>query len=385
MRSTGIVLALGVVACGPRAPAAATGVPAGPSRDARAGARQAALERVLAAARRDGFGGTVLVGDADTVLFERSVGLADRARGRPHAPDEVWRWASITKQVTAVLVLQQVDAGRLSLDATIAEVLPDFRGPAAGKTTVRQLLAHTAGLPNPGDSPAAADDVPAFYRTPPPRGRSVHAAAADGYCAGPAKHEPGVRFEYNNCDYLVLGAMLERVTGLSYATLVDRQLARPLGSPGLRVRSPGEPADPVVGYLAAGEREPAQDIGTYGAAGALHGSARALLAFDRALLRGELVSAAAREQMWAGDPALGYVALGVWSYPAQLAGCTKSVHLIERRGAIGGVQVRNVLVPDPGIILIAFTNTASVEFGEVWQGKGLTHDLLSAALCPVTP
>ena len=85
--------------------------------------------------------------------------------------------------------------------------------------------------------------------------------------------------------------------------------------------------------------------------------------------------------MWTGEPRLGYVALGAWSFPAPLAGCNKPVELVERRGAIGGVQVRNVLAPAIGRALIVFTNSEAVDFGEVWQGKGLSHALLSAAFC----
>jgi CubicO group peptidase (beta-lactamase class C family) len=204
-----------------------------------------------------------------------------------------------------------------------------------------------------------------------------------GFCAGAGATAPGGRFAYNNCDYHVLGAVLERVTGLSYAALVERQLARPLGLATLRMLGPGAPAPtPVVGYLASGAPEPRFDVGAYGAAAALHGSVRDLLAFDRALLGGGLLAPASRETLWAGDPKLGYAALGAWVFPAALAGCAGPVQLVERRGAIGGVQVRNVLAPAYGVSLIVFANTEAVDFGEVWRRQGLTYDLLRAALCP---
>jgi CubicO group peptidase (beta-lactamase class C family) len=214
-------------------------------------------------------------------------------------------------------------------------------------------------------------------------GASVDAAAALGFCAGAAAAEPGERFAYNNCDYLVLGAVLERATGLPYAALVERQLARPLGLTSVRVPAIGAPPDsPVVGYLASGAAEPPFELGSYGAAGALHGTARDLLAFDRALLAGRLLSPASRAALWAGEPRLGYAALGAWAFPASLAGCAGPVPLVERRGAIGGVQVRNVLAPERGVSVLVFANTEATQFGEVWQGRGFTHDLLRAALCP---
>jgi CubicO group peptidase (beta-lactamase class C family) len=349
-------------------------------------ATAAAVDRVVAAAESAGFSGVVLVADRDTVRYARAVGLADRGRRRPHALASVWRWASVTKQVTAVLVMQEVDAGRLSLESTVAELLPEFTGPTGRQVTVRRLLQHTSGLPDPEDTPRGADGVPAFYRAARPAtasgAPSVDGAAARGTCAGADARPPGGGFRYNNCDYLVLGAILERVTGVAYPALVERRIAAPLGLRTLRVRAPGAaPSSPVVAYAASGDPEPAIDAGTYGAAGALHGTADDLLAFDRALLDGRLVSPASRARLWEGDPRLGYAALGAWAFPARLAGCEGGLQLVERRGAIGGVQVRNVLVPARGVAVIVFANTARTEFGEVWQGRGFTHDLLRAALC----
>jgi CubicO group peptidase (beta-lactamase class C family) len=141
-------------------------------------------------------------------------------------------------------------------------------------------------------------------------------------------------------------------------------------------------ATPVVGYRADGAAEPTFDLGAYGASGALHGTARDLLAFDRALLTGRLLAPASRDTLWAADPKLGYAALGAWVFPAALEGCAAPVPLVERRGAIGGVQTRNVLAPAQGVSLIVFTNREAVDFGEVWQRQGLTYALLRAALCP---
>jgi D-alanyl-D-alanine carboxypeptidase len=64
-----------------------------------------------------------------------------------------------------------------------------------------------------------------------------------------------------------------------------------------------------------------------------------------------------------------------------LKGCPTPVRIIERRGAIGGVQVRNFILPDADVVVIAFTNRDDFDFGEIWQGKGFAFDLLSAAAC----
>ena len=107
-----------------------------------------------------------------------------------------------------------------------------------------------------------------------------------------------------------------------------------------------------------------------------------LLKFDRALIDGKLLGPAATKAMWDGDPKLGYAALGAWSYPVKPRGCTAAQHIVERRGEVGNVQVRNLIAPERGIAIVAFTATSTTDFGEPWQGKGLTFELLSAALCP---
>jgi CubicO group peptidase (beta-lactamase class C family) len=327
-----------------------------------------------------GFSGLVAAGDADGVYFERAVGYADRERRRPHRLSDRWPWASVSKQVTAALVMQQVDRGRLKLDAPIRSVLPDFEGPSGDRVTIRQLLQHTSGLPNPDETAPAPDGVPSFYKE---QGRVIaDRARTHGYCAGAARAEPGAGFSYNNCDFNVLGAVLEQVTGKSYAAVLRDGLVHPLGLRSLRPAPDGAPGggSDVVGYE-NGVRAPFMNFAALGAGGALVGTARDMLAFDRALLSKALVSPGSYAEMWRGDPKLGYAALGAWSFSAPLRGCAGPVTLVERRGHFGGVQVRNVVAPELGRAVAAFTNNGDLEFGEIWQGRGPTFELASAAFC----
>lgn len=103
---------------------------------------------------------------------------------------------------------------------------------------------------------------------------------------------------------------------------------------------------------------------------------------DRALVAGRLLSPAARDELWKGDPKLGFMALAQWSFFAPLKGCSAPVRIIERRGGIERFQVRNIILPDSNRIIILFTADGDFDFGEIWQGKGLSHDLLAAAACP---
>ena len=323
----------------------------------------ARIEPVLSAAK---FSGEVIVSQG-----EAPVSIASgKVRG-----GQRWRWASVTKQLVATLIMQEVAAGRIDLDKPVSAYLPAFKSPNAAKISVRQLLRHQSGLPNPDDTVAGKDGVSVYYAKVDP----VLQNPLTGYCAGPVKGAPGGNWSYNNCDYIVAGALLEAVTGKSWKALVSERVATPLG-----VKSLGAfpTAKPTVAGLVSGKAEGRYKFETFGAAAGLYGTAQDLWKFDRALMNGKLLPEAARTTMWDGQPELGFIALGQWSFGAELKGCPMPVRIVERRGAIGGVQVRNFILPDSDIVVIAFTNRDDFEFGEIWQGKGFSYDLLSAAACP---
>jgi len=288
--------------------------------------------------------------------------------------DSIWRWASVTKQVVATLVMQEVAKGTIDLDKPVSQYLPDFKSANAAKVSVRQLLRHQSGLPNPDDTAASADAFPAFHLTDYARSRDP----LTGYCAGPVKGEPGGNWSYNNCDFMIAGALLEAVSGKPWQKLVAARIAKPL-----RLKSLGAFAtmkQTMPGTI-DGKPEPVIAFESFGASAALYGTVRDLWRFDRALMTGKLLPTAQLAELWNGDPKLGFMALGQWVFTAQLKGCAKPVHIVERRGEIGGVGVRNFILPDNDVVVIAFTNKNPFDFGEVWQGKGFSFDLLSAAAC----
>lgn len=343
----------------------------------------ASVDREHAAGR---FDGVVFVGRGDATLYQRAVGEADRQHHVPHRVDEPWRLASVSKQVAALLVMQQIERGSLTLETTLHDALPGFGSPVAGRVTIRQLLQHTSGLPNPDATlppDASADTMPAYYTRPMLPGEKA-VDVAQRFCAGKASGEPGERFSYNNCDTLMLQAILERATSRPYERLLADSVTTPLGLASWRMTlAPGVPPETPMGYLDAQRIEPAYNLANFGASGALIGSAPDLWRFDQASMTHRLLGDAATRTMWTGDPKLGYVALGAWSFPAALSGCRGPVQLVERRGEIGGVQVRNLMAPELKAALIVTSNTSQTEFGEIWQGRGWLHELASAAFCTI--
>jgi len=185
-----------------------------------------------------------MVVDADQTLFEYAGGWADIQANRPMTPGTTLMAYSMTKTFTAVAVLQLVEQGRLGLADELDRHVPDT--PYTGRgLTIRQLLAHTAGIPNP---------IPL---------RWVHLSEADAVFDEAAAlaqvlqdnpklaSEPGERFAYTNSGYWLLGAVIEQVTGMAYAHYVRASVLAPLDLPNgevdFTIPDPGRHAN---GYLA---------------------------------------------------------------------------------------------------------------------------------------
>ncbi|MFZ5664513.1 MAG: serine hydrolase domain-containing protein [Pseudomonadota bacterium] len=321
--------------------------------------------------------GTVLIARGDTVVYERAFGLVDPAGTAEHQLGKVWRWASVTKQVTATIAMQEAAAGRLDLDAPIITYLPDSNAPNAATITSRMLMQHISGLPRTEEGPVGRDDWSTFYMVDldsPETGRA--------WCEGPTTRKPADEFFYGDCDFIMMAAVVEATSGKPYAALIEERIAKPLGlgSVGLFPRS--EPSMP--GFGDGKPESTAFRLENFGGAGALYGTTRDLFAFDRALMTGKLIPEAQRAQMWDGKPQYGYAALGQWSFAVPLKDCGDTpVRIIERRGFIGGVALRNIILPDQDMVIIMTSNRAEAEaaFGEIWQQAGITHDVMRAALC----
>ena len=308
--------------------------------------------KVDAVAARSNLAGVILVAKGDRVLVEKGYGTIAPGGGKRHDPRARWRLASITKQVTATIVVERY---RAALDTPMAAMLPEL-----GTLTLRQLLTHHSGLANPDDTPPDASGVPAFY---------TRSAPDLSYCTSKPSMA-GSAFSYNNCDYLLAGAALT----------TERDYPDGVWPKGMTMARPGEMG--VPGYV-GGKPEPHYELASFGAAGGLIGTAHAVFAFDRALMTGKRLPPDALAELWRPEGGRSYQALGQWVFPGQLKGCAAPKRIVQRDGEIGGVQTRNYIFPDDDLVVVVFTNRSADDFaiGEVWQGQGFAYDLLSAAAC----
>jgi CubicO group peptidase (beta-lactamase class C family) len=174
-------------------------------------------ERVAA----DEFSGTVIVAKNGTPVFSKAYGLASKTFNVPNRLDTKFNLGSINKIFTQVAIGQLVEQGKLSLDDKLGKFLPDYPNhDAAAKVSVRQLLSMTSGIGDFfGDK---------FEATPKDRLRSIK-DFLPLFASEPLHFEPGSKSEYSNGGYIVLGAIIEKVSRRDYYDYVRENIFKPAG------------------------------------------------------------------------------------------------------------------------------------------------------------
>ena len=173
--------------------------------------------------------------------FEMAVGVADRASGRPLTLGDRFRIGSITKTLTATLVLQLVERGRLGLGDRLSEYVPGV--PLGGRITIRELLDMTSGIHNYITRRFVANQM---YRRP---HRTWRPAELVGRAVALKRDfPPGRGWHYSNSNYILLGKVIRHVTDKPLATLYKRRIFEPLGMN----ETSFDPRTPPRGPLARG-------------------------------------------------------------------------------------------------------------------------------------
>jgi D-alanyl-D-alanine carboxypeptidase len=238
-------------------------------------------------AKKDEFSGVVLVARHGKVLLQKAWGLANRETRTPNTLDTRFRLGSMNKMFTAVATLQLVEAGKLKLDDPIGKYLPDYPNQdVARKVTVRHLLTHTGGT---GD--IFGPDFEKNRLTLREHGDYLKLYGSRGL-----DHEPGAEFRYSNYGFVLLGALIEKVTGQSYYDYVQARIFQPAGMASTASLAENETVpNRSTGYLKDnGKWVPNTDTlpwrGT--SAGGGYSTAGDLLRFAQALESGKLISKA---------------------------------------------------------------------------------------------
>jgi len=239
------------------------------------------------------FSGAVLIARHGKVVFSGGYGDADIERGIRDDTRTRFRIGSVTKPFTAILVLRLQEEGVLAVSDPICKYLTPCP-PQWAPLTIHHLLSHTSGIENLTDGedylertarPATRDEVVATFRDK------------------PLRFTPGEKYEYSNSNYHLLGAIVEKATGLSYAEALAQRVLVPAGMTDSFMDSPAAPSERVaVGYRpndnGALKPDTPLDPAWSFAAGGLFSTAEDLLRFGEALKDNRLLSEQSRSLMW---------------------------------------------------------------------------------------
>ncbi len=296
------------------------------------------------------FNGVALVAENGRVVFEKAFGYANLEWKIPNTPHTKFRIGSLSKQFTSMLVMQLVQEGTLRLDGRVTDYLAEYRKDTGDRLTLHVLLTHTSGLPNYTSSPLFDTEARSPQRVPDMVRR---------LCSGDLEFEPGTEYRYSNTNYIVLGAILEEVTGKRYETLLQERIFVPLG-----MKDSGyDHADRLIERRAAGyERLPGPrfrnaaylDMSVPYAAGAVFSTVADLFTWDQALYGDRLLRADLRERMF--TPFLGNYAYGWGSrvLPADEPGAGERIH--AHAGGINGFSAFILRVPNGRKTLVLLSN-----------------------------
>jgi CubicO group peptidase (beta-lactamase class C family) len=225
--------------------------------------------------------GSVLVAH-NGMVFAKGYGLADKETRIPNTPQTRFRLGSVTKQFTAMAILLLQDQGRLRVQDPICRSIPACPTDWL-PITIEQLLTHTSGIPD-------YTNFPDFAVT------WTHAVTVEELIARfkdrPLDFTPGSRFRYSSSGYVLLGSIIEHVSGESYAAFLQTHIFAPLQmhNTGYDTTSPALPQH-ATGYYQGYVRPALYDMSVLYAAGALYSTVEDLALWDQALVQHRLISA----------------------------------------------------------------------------------------------
>jgi D-alanyl-D-alanine carboxypeptidase len=308
-----------------------------------------AIDDLIQAAYRPDAPGAAMIAVKDgQPVFRIGYGMANLELGVPITPDTVFRLASVTKQFTAVAILMLMEQGLLALDDSITRFWPDY--PTHGHTiTVEHLLTHTSGIRSYTDMP----EWPPLWRKDFSVGELINY-----FKDQPMQFAPGTRWAYNNSGYVLLGAIIEQLSGLSYAQFVQQRIFEPLG---MR-QSYYDRTAQIIPQRAAGYQNGADGYTNAEylsmtqpyAAGALASTVDDLARWDRALVDGTLLQPATLARAWT-PYRLADGTLTDYGYGWRI-GAWQGWQTMEHSGGIHGFATYALRMPSAGVFVALLSN-----------------------------
>jgi CubicO group peptidase (beta-lactamase class C family) len=328
-----------------------------------AGALGGLLDRMC---ENDGFSGTVMVARDGLALFQRACGLANRADRIPMRIDTKLNLGSMNKMITAVAIAQLVEAGKLAFDDPVGKHLPEYpNADVATKVRIHHLLTHTSGLGS-------------FFRDEFQNASRTRFRTVRDFMGLVEKEtlafEPGARWQYSNSGFLLLGAIVEKVSGGSYFDYVRQRIYQPAGMLDTDAYEMDEPVPNLaIGYVRDRDQPSRWRNNLFmhvikgGPAGGGFSTVGDLVRFAEALRHGKLV----RENTWkliaSAKPELNSPDYGYGF------GVSGDGDMVGHTGGFPGISAQLAVYPKSGYAIAALSNYGAPATAIVDQVRALLY------------
>jgi CubicO group peptidase (beta-lactamase class C family)/uncharacterized protein YneR len=325
------------------------------------------------------FNGSVLVADQGKIIYKKGFGMANMEWDIPNAGDTKHRLGSVTKQFTAMLILQLAAEGKIDLETPISTYLPDYPKDKADIITTHHLLTHTSGIPNYTAFPDFFAEKSQKYYTP------------DDFIKlfqdKDLEFTPGESFNYSNSGYFLLGVIIEKISGKNYAEMLQEKILAPLGM----TDSGYGNHDQIIERRATGyEKQDASyvnsrylDMSIPYAAGSMYSTVEDLYKWDQGLYTNTLLPKKHMELYFKKHTdafgSMGY-AYGWMVGKQPIGNTTDSIQVIIHGGGINGFNTIISRTPSDKSLIVLLNNTGGAPLNQISQSisgilKGKTYDM----------
>ncbi len=295
------------------------------------------------------FNGTVLIAENDEIILKKAYGLANREWNISNTIDTKFRIGSVTKQFTSMLIFMLYEQGKIDLDAKLSDYLDYYRKDNGEKITISQLLNHTSGIPSYTNSD---DFFPITAKLKAEPNEFIRK-----YCSGNLEFEPGSQFVYNNSAYFILGAIIEKITGLTYEQALIKMIFEPLEMNNSGVDNQlsiiEKRADGYKKTFLFPQNDDFVDMTTPYSAGAIYSTIEDLYKWDRALYTEKLISDKTKGLML--TPVSNNYANG-WFVKSMKFNSGDSVMTYSHGGGVNGFNSLIYRIPGKNQVAIALGN-----------------------------
>ena len=306
----------------------------------------AEIDQIITTLDKNGqFSGALLIAMKGEIIYKNAVGYADLMDSIPNTCDTKFRIASFTKPITAMLILQLVEEGKLKLDGKLTDYLPEFPKGKEENITIHQLLTHTAGITGESRIANLIDIEKEYYS----RERLLNCIAEKELV-----YEPGKGREYSNFGYALLGLVIEEVSGKSYNAVLQEKICQPAGMKNTLEDVTAQPIENrAIGYnynyFTGLEEASFLDMSFCLGAGQLLSTVEDLYLFDKALYSDKLLNEESKD--------LFFNSYG-WHYQkCRIGKGLKRIRSNSLDGSINGFGSHTQRIEKDTVFIVALRNT----------------------------